>query len=125
MQKTDTAELRRLWEAANKPDVVSTTEYGYLAFRAFSALPSLIDELEAAREKAESAELNWKLTQERATRWAKESTALAAHVERLKEAVRAAMAVLSGQETNKSMLIHALELCQQAMKEDKENDRQT
>ena len=38
---------------------------------------------------------------------------------RLKTALRTAMLVLSGQETSKSMLIRALELCQLAMKEAK------
>jgi uncharacterized protein (DUF3084 family) len=44
-------------------------------------------ELAAVKEEADSATRNWKLTQERATRWAKESTALAADNARLRKAL--------------------------------------
>lgn len=86
-----------------------TSDADFIA-AAHNALPALLDELEAAR--LEMRRLGSVIAELR-------------EVARLKTALRAAAVVLSGQETSKSMLIHALELCQQAVKEDKENDRQT
>lgn len=126
MQKVDTAELRRLHEASTKgkwrhfrdefvrgridrviaapgqvvlrdedihrhawkDDPLVDADWDFIA-AAHNALPALLDELEAARLDGA----------------------------RLQTALKAAMLVLSGQETSKAMLIRALELGRLAIKE--------
>lgn len=51
MSRVDTAELRRLWEAANKPEGWTAIEHGNFTRAAFNALPALLDQLEASREE--------------------------------------------------------------------------
>lgn len=50
MSRVNLAELRRLHEAANRPDCTGT-EYNYFTRNVLDALPALLDELEAAREE--------------------------------------------------------------------------
>ena len=50
MQKTDTAELRRLWEEGQKPN----KHWADNLYHIYSALPALLDELEAARAELEA-----------------------------------------------------------------------